>query len=127
MKEFDKVTQETVKFMRGKYRLDEVAGMYYDNPCIRFKQGQKTIVTIILHDDHYDFLIVLGKAEREKFEAARHEFPREIQELYDRERTFHDGKWLLIRVDNLIARVTLVINRQLGISDWNTRVLLPMM
>ncbi len=25
----------------------------------------------------------------------------EIQELYDRERTLHDGKWLLIRVDNM--------------------------
>lgn len=44
---------------------------------------------------------MLGKAEREKFEAARHEFPPEIQDLYDRERTLHDGKWLLIRVDNL--------------------------
>jgi len=26
------------------------------------------------HEDHYDFLIVLGKAEREKFEAVKHEF-----------------------------------------------------
>ena len=27
MREFDKVRSETVKFLRGKYRLDEVAGM----------------------------------------------------------------------------------------------------
>ncbi|UWV46297.1 hypothetical protein [Acetivibrio thermocellus] len=33
------------------------------------------------HEDHYDFLIVLGKAEREKFEAVKHEFPLEIQQL----------------------------------------------
>mgnify|MGYP000267997963 FL=1 len=101
MKEFDKVRLETVKFMRGKYRLDEVAGMNYDIPCIRFRQGKKTIVAINLHDDHYDFQIVFGKTEREKFEAIRYEFPLEIQELYDRERTLHDGKWLLISVYDL--------------------------
>lgn len=101
MTEHDKVRFETVKFMRGKYRLDEVAGMYYDIPCLKFRQGKKTIVSINLHDDHYDFQIVLGKAEREKFEAVKHEFPLEIQELYDRERTLHDGKWLLIRVADL--------------------------
>lgn len=101
MTEFEKVRLEIVKYMRGKYRLDEVAGMYYDIPCLRFRQGKKTIVSINLHEDHYDFQIILGKAEREKFEAIKHEFPMEIQELYDRERTLHDGKWLLIRVDNL--------------------------
>ena len=87
--------------MRGKYRLDEVAGMFYDVPCVKFRQGKKTIVSINLHKDHYVFQIILGKAEREKFEAVKHEFPIEIQELYDRERTLHDGKWLLIPVDDL--------------------------
>lgn len=101
MTKFEKVTLETVRFLRGRYRLDEVAGMYYDVPCVRFRQGKKTIVSINLYKDHYDFQIVLGKAEREKFEAIKHECPMEIQELYDSERTLHDGKWLLIRVDNL--------------------------
>ena len=101
MNEFDIVRLETVKFMRGKYRLDEVAEMYKGIPCIRFRQGKKTIVAIDLHDDHYIFQIVLGKAEREKFEAIKHEFPLEIQELYDRQRTLHDGKWLFIRVSDL--------------------------
>ena len=101
MTEFEKVGLEFVKFMRGKYRLDEVAGMYYDIPCLKFRQGKKTIVSINLHKDHYDVQIILGKAEREKFEVMRDQFPIEIQELYDRERTLHDGKWLLIRVDDL--------------------------
>lgn len=101
MKEFEKVKLETVKFMRGKYRLDEMAEKYYGNPCVKFRQNKKTIVSVILHEDHYDFLIILGKAERDKFEAARHEFPEKIQELYDKERTLHDGKWLLISVADL--------------------------
>ena len=101
MTEFEKVGLEIVRFMRGKYKLDEVAGMYYDIPCVRFRQGKKTIVSINLHRDYYDFQIVLGKAERDKFEEIKQEFPIEIQELYDKQRTLHDGKWLLIRVDNL--------------------------
>ena len=103
MIELEKVKLETVKFMCGKYRLDEVAGMYYDIHCLKFRQSKKTIVSINFHDDHYDFQIILGKTEREKFEAVKHEFPLEIQELYERERTLPDGKWLLIRVDNLVT------------------------
>lgn len=101
MTEHDKVRFETVKFMRGKYRLDEVAGMYYDIPCLKFRQNKKTILSINLHEDYFDFQIILGKEERERFEAVKHEFPIEIQALYDRERTLHDGKWLLIRVADL--------------------------
>ena len=101
MTEFEKVSLEIVTFMRGKYRLDEVAGMYYDVPCVKFRQGKKTIVSINLHKDYYEFQIILGKAEREKFEAVKQDFPQEIQELYDKERTLHDGKWLLVRVDSL--------------------------
>lgn len=81
--------------------MDEVAGMYYNIPCVRFRQGKKTIVSINLHEDYCDFQIVLGRVEREKFEVVKHEFPLEIQELYDREPTRHDGKWLLIRVADL--------------------------
>lgn len=81
MTEFEQVGLEIVKFMRGKYRLDEVAGMYYDIPCLKFRQGKKTIVSINLHKDYYDFQIILGKAEREKFEAIRNELPIEIQNI----------------------------------------------
>lgn len=101
MNEFEKLTVEMVSFLRGNYRLDEVAGMYYDVPCIRFRQGKKTIVSINLHKNYYEVQLVLGKAEREKFEAIKQELPLEIQDLYEKERTLHDGKWLLIRVDNL--------------------------
>ena len=63
MIEFEKVGLEICKFMRDKYKLDEVAGMYYDIPCLKFRQGKKTIVSINMHEDHYDFQIILGKAE----------------------------------------------------------------
>ncbi len=101
MTELEKVSEETMRFMRGKYKLDEVPGKYYDIDCLKFRQGKKTILSINIHEDHYDFQIIFGKAERDKFEARRGEFPDSIQELYDEAHTYHDGKWMLIRVDNL--------------------------
>jgi len=101
MTELDKTGLEIAKFIRGHYRLDEVPGMFYDIPCLKFRQGKKTIVSINLHKDYYDFQMILGKAERDQFEAVRHEFPVGIQELYDRQPALHDGKWLFIRVDSL--------------------------
>jgi hypothetical protein len=99
--ELQKVSEETMRFMRGKYVLDEIPGKYYDVDCLKFRQGKRTILSINIHEEHYDFQIILGKSEREKFETRRGEFPKEIQELYDKERTLHDGKWLLIRVESL--------------------------
>lgn len=99
--ELQKVSEETMRFMRGKYVLDEVPGKYYEIDCLKFRQGKKTILSINIHEDHYDFQVIFGKAEREKFEAQRDEFPPSIVDLYDKAHTYHDGKWMLIRVDTM--------------------------
>lgn len=99
--EFQKIQEETIRFIRGKYLLDEVLGKYYEIDCLRFRQGKKTIVSINLHKDHYDFQIIYGKAEREKFEAIKDEFPRSIVDLYDESDALHDGLWMLICVDTM--------------------------
>lgn len=39
--ELKKVKEETMRFMRGKYLLDEVLGKYYETDCLRFRQGKK--------------------------------------------------------------------------------------
>lgn len=99
--ELQKISEETMRFLRGKYALDEVPGKYYDIDCLKFRQGKKTILSINIHEDHYDFQIIFGKVEREKFEARRNEFPNAIQDLYDKAHTYHDGKWMLIRVEDM--------------------------
>jgi len=99
--ELQKVSEETMRFMRGKYKLDEVPGKYYDIDCLKFRQGKRTILSINIHEDHYDFQIIYGKAEREKFEARLGEFPKAIQDLYNKAHALPDGLWMLIRVDNL--------------------------
>ena len=99
--ELQKVSEETMRFMRGKYKLDEVPGKYYDIDCLKFRQGRRTILSINIHEDHYDFQIIYGKAEREKFEARLGEFPQAIQDLYKDSRALPDGLWMLIRVEDL--------------------------
>ena len=96
--ELQKVSAETMRFMRGKYVADEV-----DNGKdeLKFRRGGKTILAIYIRDDRFDFLVIFGKAEREKFEAQRGEFPQKIQDIYDNSKTYHDGKWMLIPVANL--------------------------
>ena len=41
--EMQRVTEEIARFMRGRYALDEVPGKHYENDCLRFRQGKKTI------------------------------------------------------------------------------------
>jgi len=101
MNELEKVSEEAMRFMRGKYKLDEIPGKYYEIDCLKFRQGKRTILSINIHEDYYDFQIIFGKAEREKFEERRGEFTDKIQKFYDDAHTYHDGKWMLIRVDNL--------------------------
>ncbi len=101
MTELQKVSEEIMRFMRGKYALDEVPGKYYEIDCLKFRQGKKTILSINIHEDRYDFQVIFGKAEREKFEARRGEFPQKIQDIYDNSKTYHDGKWMLIPVADL--------------------------
>lgn len=40
-------------------------------------------------------MVILGKAEREKFEAVRESFLPEIRSAYDAAQTYHDGKWIM--------------------------------
>ncbi|HEX2947355.1 MAG TPA: DUF3795 domain-containing protein [Clostridia bacterium] len=49
-----KVSEETMRFMRGKYVLDEVGD---GNNILEFREGGETILTIRIHEDCYDFHI----------------------------------------------------------------------
>jgi len=101
MTQLEMVRFETVKFMRGKYRLDEVAGKYYEINCLKFRQGKRTILSINFHPDRYDFQIIFGKIEREKFEKQRESFSAKMQDIYDNNKIFADGKWMIIPVMDL--------------------------
>jgi len=99
--ELQKVSEETIRFMRGKYKLDEVPWTHGGIDSLKFRQGKKTILSIYIYEDRYDFQIIFGKAEREKFELIRNQFPEYIQDIYDQSKTYHDGKWMMIPVVNV--------------------------
>ena len=99
--ELQKVSEETMRFTRGMYKLDEVPWKHKDINCLKFKQGSKTVLSIYIYENYYDFQIIYGKSERDKFEDLRNEFPKFIQDIYDTSKTYHDGKWMMIKVDDL--------------------------
>ena len=98
MTELEKISEATMRFMRGKYALDEVGN---GKDEVKFRRTGKTILTISIREDCFVFMLVFGKAEREKFEARRNEFPQNIQDVYDNSKTFHDGKWMWFGVSDL--------------------------
>lgn len=98
MNELEKISHETMVFMRGKYCLDEIGDGKNE---LKFKQGQKTILTVYIHDDKFTFLVIFGKKKRELFDATRNDFSSFILNYYDNSKTFHDGKWMFIDVSTL--------------------------
>ena len=98
MKMLEKISHETMVFMRGKYRLDEIGD---GKDELKFKQGAKTILTIYIREDKFTFLVIFGKKEREIFDARREEFSQFICDYYDNSATYHDGKWMFIDVTTL--------------------------
>lgn len=48
-------------------------------------------------------LITLGKAEREKVELKREDLSPLLLTLYDETKTYHDGKWLWIPIDEVLS------------------------
>ena len=98
--ELQKVSEETMRFMRGKYVLDEVGD---GKDELKFRRSGKTVLTIYIREDHFDFLVIFGKAEREKFETQRGAFSQSICDIYDNSHTYHDGKWMMIPVADLMT------------------------
>lgn len=95
MTTLEKISHETMVFMRGKYRLDEIGD---GNNELKFKQGKRTILTVYTHEDRFTFLIIFGRKERECFDGRRDEFSKYICDCYDNSKTYHDGKWMFIDI-----------------------------
>ncbi len=93
-----KVSAETMCFMRGKYVLDEIGN---GKDELKFRRGERTVLTIRIRNNCYEFIVVFGKAECEKFETQRNEFSQAMQDIYDNSKTYRVGKWIVISVTDL--------------------------
>lgn len=61
----------------------------------KYRRGGKTLCALYAREKCVGFMIILGKAERLKFETDRDHYSKEVQEIYDQTQTYHDGKWMM--------------------------------
>jgi len=61
---------------------------------LRFRRGGKTLINLALREGHFLVAVVLGKDERDKFDAQRETFGEALCKEYDDVPIYHDGKWL---------------------------------
>ena len=61
----------------------------------KYRRGGKTLCALYARENCVGFMVILGKGERAKFEADRENYSKEVQELYDKANTYHDGKWIM--------------------------------
>lgn len=69
----------------------------------KYRRGGKTLCTFYAKQGIAKVLITLGKAEREKVELKRGNFSKSLLALYDETKTYHDGKWIWIPMDESLV------------------------
>lgn len=63
----------------------------------KYRRGGKTLCALYAREGCVGFMVILGKDERSKFEEERENFSKEVQEIYDEAKTYHDGKWVMFK------------------------------
>lgn len=66
---------------------------------LRYKKA-KAFCTMVPEYRRLSAVVVLGGAEREKFEERRYVWRPELVKLYDEAKTYIDGKWLTIAISS---------------------------
>ena len=66
----------------------------------KYRRGGKTLCALYARENCIGFMVILGKAEREKFEVDRANYSIVVQNIYDEATTYHDGKWIMFEVED---------------------------
>lgn len=66
---------------------------------LRYKKS-KSFCTLIPEKNRFALLIVFGTEERIKAETIKKDLSRNTRKAYDEATTYHDGKWLLLTIDD---------------------------
>ena len=61
----------------------------------KYRKGSKTLCALYAKKDCIGFMVIFGKDERAKFEDRRESISCYIQNVYDKAKTYHDGKWVM--------------------------------
>ncbi|MBY5385327.1 DUF3788 domain-containing protein [Rhizobium leguminosarum] len=66
---------------------------------LRYKKT-KAFTTLVPEYRRFSALVVMGGAEREKFEERRYVWRPQLVKLYDEAKTYIDGKWLTLAISS---------------------------
>ena len=101
-KETLSVWNELTEAINSLYDVDRLWDKGFGEWKIEYKyrRGGKTLCTFYAKEGVANLLITYGKAEREKFEAIKTSISKQLQDIYERTATLHDGKWLWIPLDD---------------------------
>ena len=91
------VWEELCRRIEEKYDMETLWSDGYRDWIYEYKyrRGGKTLCTLYAKENAIGLLIIFGKDERAKFEAARVDYSEEICRIYDEAQTYHDGKWVM--------------------------------
>ena len=92
------VWQELCAAIDEKYDMDRIwsSGGKAWTYEYKYRRGGKTLCSLYARENRMGFMVILGKDERAKFEAARNNYSELVQKIYDETKTYHDGKWLML-------------------------------
>lgn len=87
----------------GVFEPDWLHGGKKRGWSLRYKQT-KAFCTLLPAYRQFSVLVVLGRAERENFEARRYSWRPQLVKLYDEARAYPDGKWLTVTISSVDDR-----------------------
>jgi len=83
----------------GVFEPDWLYGGKKRGWSLRYKKT-KAFCTLLPAYKLLSVLVVLGRAEREKFEERRYTWSPQLVKLYDEARNYPDGKWLTVAISS---------------------------
>lgn len=83
----------------GVFEPDWLYGGKRRGWSLRYKKT-KAFCTLLPAYRQLSVLVVLGRAERDKFEERRYTWSPHLLKLYDEARAYPDGKWLTIPISS---------------------------
>jgi len=83
----------------GVFEPDWLYGGKNRGWSLRYKKN-RAFCTLVPEYRRFSTLVVMGGAEREKFEARRNVWRPQLVELYDGAKTYIDGKWLTVPISS---------------------------
>ncbi|MEY8170205.1 DUF3788 domain-containing protein [Burkholderia multivorans] len=81
----------------GVFEPDWIYGGKKRGWSLRYKKT-RALCTLLPGYRHLSVLVVLGKAEREKFDERRYSWSPQLVKRYDEARAYPDGKWLTVEI-----------------------------